>query len=161
MTFRGGLATPENHKESEGTDSFIRETQRDDSQQMSPLQNKYSNRRSKSFQREPRSPSWNEANFNSSAQSSGSKEGSVSDDVSSDHKEKHDIEKVIHTKNEPTQEKLQEPLVARASSTQTVVKRVSESLVPVISTTKSVDDGEVIQAENEESKNSKPNTSLL
>lgn len=40
---------------------------------LSPNQDKIANRRSHSFSLEPRSPSWNKANFNSSAMSSQSK----------------------------------------------------------------------------------------
>lgn len=62
---------------------------------MSPIQNSFGNRRSKSFCREPRSPSWNDANFNSSLQSSASKQHSDIEGKSDQSDEDEDLDKVI------------------------------------------------------------------
>ena len=127
---------------------------------MSPIQNSFGNRRSKSFCREPRSPSWNEANFNSSAQSSEGKQHSDIEGKSDQSDGDEDIDKVILKSDEKGVNVLMTPLVARASSTQNVVKRVSELQAPVISTTKSEDCGEVIQQDPDESKIPAPQMSL-
>ena len=66
-----GPKTPVSKKEAEEARLSEHEESKKASH-LSPYHEKVANRRSHSYSREPRSPSWNEANFNSSAMSSGS-----------------------------------------------------------------------------------------
>ena len=76
VTFHQAPATPVNRRkdDSSGLDESDVVVQEEvDPNKLSPYNEKVANRRSHSYSREPRSPSWQEANFNSSAMSSQSR----------------------------------------------------------------------------------------
>ena len=67
VSFQDGQMTPDNNSRKQDQTSS---KEHGDENNLSPYHEKVANRRSCSFTREPRSPSWNDANFNSSAMSS-------------------------------------------------------------------------------------------
>ena len=67
VSFQDGQMTPDNNSRKQDQTSS---KEHGDVKNLSPYHDKVAYRRSSSFTREPRSPSWNDANFNSSARSS-------------------------------------------------------------------------------------------